>query len=160
MNVQQHLIDNNIATNLVHAINHLNSELLSTIEYNERLKELGATINIEDQLEAKYTYLYAIQNGLKGDININHSHLQAKQFIANHKWSFTKDDEGSDLVIDKKTGDERRKKGWKKIEAVKIAKEIGLANRAAIIQTFEKKLNMSKSGATTYFYIAKTEIEG
>jgi hypothetical protein len=46
------------------------------------------------------------------------------------------------------------RQGTKLEQAIEMYREFG-GDRAQLIELFEKKLNMSKQGATTYYYLAK-----
>lgn len=158
MNIEHHLP----AQNFYSAIAILNQETETIDEYKRRIHELtGEEIESTDLKEVKYTYLYFLQNAkTKDQIDLNLAHRDAKKFVERFEWSFDEENEQSDVKVDKKTGEVRKKKGWKKAEAVKIYQNMTEnETRHDIIQKFMDQLDMTKQGATTYWYIAKAEAE-
>ena len=91
---------------------------------------------------------------------------KAHEFIVEMSWAFAKKEE--DVKLDS-TGKPRAKKGAKQVMAYEVYCEIfnskkGISEpdaetRKEIIQAFQDDVNMSKAGATTYFYNMKKKYE-
>lgn len=156
----EHLTQHHIPQHYIRAVQNLNDNPCSTDEYKARLNQLGAEdFNASDD-EIRYTYMYAIQLGLQsGIVDVNIANDRARMFLKKNPWVAVQS-ATSDTIVDKNTGIVRKKKGWKKVAAIEIAKELGLEKRSEIIARFQSELDMSVPGATTYYYIAKKEIQG
>jgi len=150
----------------VKAIQYLNSrEDMKLEQYNNIVSELtDSTTSFENQRQAKYSFLYLVQNIIKKSNNTNvldtkmllsESTFQAKNYIQNNPWVFAQAE-----VVTKvdSNGKPKRKKGAKQIAALEIYKANINEDKKVIIQMFMDELDMSKAGATTYFYNAKKQV--
>jgi hypothetical protein len=125
----------------------------------------GHGINIADPRLTKYTFLYLIQDIIKTSFNTDNIDMtslilsssdKAEKFIAENPWVFAVPDE---VVKVDDAGKPKRKKGAKQEEALRIYKENISEGKPKIIELFMSELDMSKAGATTYFYNTKKKVE-
>lgn len=131
---------------------------LDEVEYRSRINQiLGVHVDISDTREAEYTYYYVIQNLVKNHISsitesnkdlYARSHRQACGFIGSHHYCFAQDsvDQNGDLAPRKQTKQEL---------AAQIFNDNKDSDKKIVIGLFMEKLNMSKAGATTYYYNLK-----
>jgi hypothetical protein len=150
----------------IRAIQYLGEkEDYTSEQYFSMIEELtGHGINIADPRQTKYSFLYIIQDIINTSFNTDaidlHSILltaqdKAKKFIAENPWVFAVVEET--IKVDN-TGKPKRKKGAKQEEALRIYKENISEGKQKIIELFMSELDMSKPGATTYFYNAKKKV--
>lgn len=83
---------------------------------------------------------------------------RAKLFVKDNPWHFAKKMEEVKLDAD---GKPKAKKGAKQVKAYEVYCRLVQedANRKTIIQAFQDEVNMTKAGATTYFYNMKKRYE-
>ena len=133
---------------------------LSVDRYNKELSNITDTpIQITDVHLARFTYLYTVQGIVQKSMTTDNIDLtevvtqaksNAKNYLAENPWVTA---EAEDVVKTDAAGNPKRKKGAKQEEAARIYKENkDTVDRKQIIEMFIKELDMSKSGATTYFY--------
>jgi len=168
MNPIKQIAEYGIPTNTYgSAIIHLNDrEDLSRTQYEKRIKELtGVVQEYTDDRDAKYCFLYLIQETIRKSYNtdkfnmpelLEYSTTRARNFVRDNPWHWAVAEE--EVQIDS-FGKPKRKKGAKQIEALRIYKENVDEGKPAIIDMFMSELDMSKSGATTYFYNMKKKVE-
>lgn len=151
----------------VSAIQYVNGrEDLTKEQYEANLSDLtGTSVSYDNKRIAKYTYLYFIQNAIKLSQNtdrgdavalLEKSNADAVHYIKNNKWVFAAEDnpDNAPAKVDS-NGKPKRKKGAKQEEAARIYQENKGKDKKDIIQKFMDELDMSKAGATTYFYNMK-----
>lgn len=141
---------------------HINATDLSEPTYRSNIEAiLGVKVEpFDTQLKAKMAYAYFTQNFLKkradGPINVEELYL-ASVAEANKKMTdepylfFTPSDLAGDTPRLDATGNEIKKKGWKRDEAERLFQEADDQTRAAMIKVFVEKLDMTTAGASTYF---------
>lgn len=134
---------------------------LDEVEYRSRIGTiLGISVDISDLRQLEYTYYYIVQNLVKNHKNsvdesndelYARSYKQACDFIGQHEWAFAVgqvDDNG-----------ERKPRNKTKQElALEIYQDNIDEGKKAIIDLFIKDLDMSKAGATTYFYNLRKKV--
>jgi len=128
------------------------------------MKITGHGINIADPRRTKYSFLYLIQGIIKESFNTDTIDVlsvlltaqdNAEKFITENPWHWAEPDE---IEKTDESGKPKRKKGAKQEEALRIYKENIEAGKAKIIELFMSELDMSKAGATTYFYNTKRKV--
>lgn len=148
------------------AIQYLNRrDDLEQSQYENMIKNIaGVERNFANHRDAKYTFLYLIQETIRKSFTtdqfnmedlFNNSFNQAMTFINENPWHWAEPDETQKVD---ESGKPKRKKGAKQEEAVRIYKENIDAGKAKIIELFMSELDMSKAGATTYFYNTKKKV--
>ena len=75
--------------------------------------------------------------------------IKTHAFNEQYSWTYAKPEE--EVKLDAQ-GKPKRKKGAKQEEAAQIYAELKGQDKKVIIERFMKDLDMSKAGATTYFY--------
>jgi len=156
------LQDSGIPTrSAVAAIQHISNRGRQTADYyNKSLSNLvDAPVQITDEHLARFTYLYTVQGIVDLSMNtdiidateVMHKAMSnAKKYLKENPWTVAEPDE---VVKTDAAGKPKRKKGAKQEEAGRIYNENkDTLDRKQIIEMFIKELDMSKSGATTYFY--------
>lgn len=131
-------------------------------ELNDLMGELAFDIDDEELL--RYTYLYVVQAVVRNHIlkgPIDYKQLMQKAFD-DAKVMVYRVNEG-DMSFVKATGEDdsgigrKASKGDMAVEIFNRLKENG--GKKAIIQAFMDELDMSKAGATTYYYATKKKVE-
>ena len=140
---------------------------LSRAEYERRIIELsGVQKEYIDDRDAKYCFLYLVQETFRKldstDIldmaeRLDYAIVKARTYIENNQWVWAVADDDDERVDS--DGKPKRKKGAKQVEALRIYKENVDCGKPVIIERFMNELDMSKSGATTYFYNMKKKVE-
>ncbi len=83
---------------------------------------------------------------------------KTQEFMAENPWVFAKPDVEDDDV-DQITNKPKFKKGKKQQRAVEIYRANADKDKQIIMELFQTELNMSKSGARTYYYNMKHKFE-
>lgn len=113
----------------------------------------------ETKIHNYYTLLYVVQEAIRHNNEnkplgprqlLTLAETRARDWIRTHKWVFAKPE--VEEKIDEFTGKPKMKKGKKRELALEIYKKNRDKDKKEIIELFQKELDMSKSGATTYFY--------
>ena len=149
------------------AIQYMNDRSdLEQSQYENMIKNLtGVERKFDNHRDAKYTVLYLIQETIRKSNSTNKFNMseildfayeRAKSFIASNPWHWAEPEEVQKVDSN---GKPKRKKGAKQEEALRIYKENVDAGKAKIIELFMSELDMSKAGATTYFYNTKKKVE-
>lgn len=116
-----------------------------------------------DDRQTKYTFLYLVQEAIRASDNTDKLDMlelhdlafqKAKNYIASNPWVWAQPEDAERLDED---GKPKRKKGAKQEEAARIYNESKADGKAKIIERFMAELDMSKAGATTYFYNMKKQ---
>ena len=148
---------------------HCNQTELVEPQYRRLLEQL---IDRElppflDDLTAKLSYAYFCQEYVRWSAGLSDVVLsedvyprateRAKTLIVRCPWMFSTDDDGTPNSTSSAAGSGGKKKGWKKIAALAIYKELYDADnakktKAQIMERYMSELDMSKVGATSYFY--------
>jgi len=138
---------------------------LDQSQYEGMIKNIvGVDHKFTNQRDAKYTLLYLIQEIIRKSYSTDtfnmgelftKSFVRAKTFINDNPWHWA---EPEDVEKVDAGGKPKRKKGAKQEEALRIYKENVDAGKAKIIELFMSELDMSKAGATTYFYNTKKKV--
>lgn len=150
------------------AIKHLNSFADKTLEqYKSAITDLtGIAYSTDDFRQTKYTYLYLVQELVRAHTKsipispedvLECASTKAASFISGNSYVFA---EPEDVYTDG-DGIPKRKKGTKQDEALRIYKEHmndGKEAKATIISLYQTELDMTKAGATTYFYSTRKKI--
>lgn len=132
-------------------------------ELEQLLGDCVTTFNAKDDEELKYTYLYVVQNliaGMQRSEKMDFAQLlQISHKAAKH--TIYRLTEGDMSFVrakseDVEKGPEKRSKGEQAIDLFTTLKPKG---KKAIIEAFMKELDMSKQGATTYYYTTKKKVE-
>ena len=161
-----------IPLSYVRAIQEINDAGIQDREfYTIGLSEMaGTAININDDREARLTYLYFVQEVLKNQKN----DVSVKDLLASAKEKaqlFIKDPNSPDVTLRPQygsatpkldcLGQPKRKKGAKQEQAVEVYKaNMNSKTKAEIIELFMSEVGMSKAGATTYYYNIKKLVSG
>jgi len=158
----EQLQDSGIPTrSAVAAIQYLGArENLTPDQYTRALSNLvDMPVLINDDKLVRYVYLYTVQGLINKSLttdNIDVTEVfsvattNAKNYIAKNPWVLA---EAEEVVRTDAAGKPKRKKGAKQEAAAVIYKENkDTLDRKQIIELFIEELDMSKSGATTYFY--------
>lgn len=148
------------------AIQHMGEEYdeLSLEATYEMIKNLTGKTPMfirKDDLEvfAHYVLLYTVQESIRlthtndivtGDMVLPIAVTKAEKFIEENPWVFAKPDE--EETIDPSTGKAKMKKGKKQELAQELYEKHRGEAKEVIIQVFQDELDMSKSGARTYYY--------
>ncbi len=149
------------------AIVHMNENgWLEQSQYESLIKTIsGISVTFDNQLDARCTCLYLIQESIRKSENTDVFDMQemlelatelANKFIRENPWHWATADEPKSYDSN---GNVRKKKGAKQINALRIYNENIGADKQTIIKLFMSELDMSKSGATTYFYNVKKRME-
>lgn len=101
---------------------------------------------IQESIRASFT-----QSEVFGEDILPIAITKAKQYMAENAWAFVKPEEPEE-IINPLTGKAKMKKGKKQELANEIYKEHRGEAKEVIIELFQKELDMSKSGARTYYY--------
>lgn len=149
----------------IRAIQYLGEkEDYSTDQYRSMIKELIGFDLVTDERQTKYTFLYLIQDIIKELYNTDKldneglflsAQTKALFFIRDNPWTFAQPEETIKVDVE---GKPKRKKGAKQEEAMRIYKENIDEGKKAVIELFMSELDMSKAGATTYFYNTKKKV--
>lgn len=153
-------------TSYMHAIRHMGEEYtdMSVEATHEMIKNLTGKTPLfirKDDLDifSHYVLLYIVQEAIR----YSHDHKQvmgddvlpiavekAEKFIKENPWVFAKPEE--EEVIDPTTGKAKMKKGKKQELAIELYEQHRGEDKEVIMEVFQKELDMSKSGARTYYY--------
>jgi hypothetical protein len=150
------------------AIRHLNDrDPFIKCEYERLIHVLtGVQRTYTDQRDARYCFLYLIQETIRKSDNTDrfdmptlliYAEERAYKFIKENPWHWAVVEE--EVKLDS-SGKPKRKKGAKQVEALRIYNENIFAGKKAIIELFMSELDMSKAGATTYFYNTRKQVGG
>jgi len=106
------------------------------------------------RIQVAYVIQEAVQRHVDGfdvdaDNVFNAATVKAEKFVAENGWVFAKPD--VEIKLDA-AGKPKRKKGAKQEAAADIYNEMKGGDKKDIIARFMDELDMSKAGATTYFY--------
>lgn len=82
---------------------------------------------------------------------------KSKEFFKKNPWAFAKPEE--EQKVDELTGKPKMKKGKKQELAIEIYKENRDKDKEEIMALFQEQLDMSKSGARTYYYNMRKKFE-
>lgn len=147
----------NITTDsYIKAVQELNAESLTDVEYLDRIEELvGGTVDLKGA-SPKYTYMYFVENVIKNGENywLNDSIERARKFVDKYDWAMKKETPQQNEETIVKTG----KKGAKKIQAIKLYNERKNEemSRKQWIELLISEIGLTKAGASTYFHNLKT----
>jgi len=150
------------------AIQYLNRRSdLEQSQYENMIETLtGFGNDFPDHRIAKYTFLYLIQETIRESNNTDKfdmgklltlSFNRAEKFIKENPWHWAQPDE---VVKVDDAGKPKRKKGAKQEMALELYKEYIEEGKPKVIDMFMSELDMSKAGATTYFYNTKKKVNG
>lgn len=165
----QKIADRGIPTSsYVAAIRHLNdSGDLARDQYVSIMSDLvGQKVSVGDDRITKYTFLYLIQETIRKSFNtdvmnmaelLELAHRRAVTFIKENAFVFA---EPEDTITVDSDGKPKQKKGAKQEGAATIYQENISKGKATVIGLFMSELDMSKAGATTYFYNMKKQFGG
>ena len=145
------------------AIQYLNDRSdLEQSQYEGMIKDVtGVEQKFNDHRDAKYTFLYLVQETIRKststdifdmDALLEYAFTRAQKFIKENPWHWAEPEEEQKVDA---SGKPKRKKGAKQEEAARIYNENKADGKKAIIDLFMSELDMSKAGATTYFYNMK-----
>lgn len=160
-----------------------NSAVAAIQAYNDRARDghfnygnvlnslIGQDVEVMDDPHARvqvgYVIQVAIERNLAGEdvtpLEIYEDATgRAKVYVAENPWVFAVKEEEVKLDAN---GKPKRKKGAKQEEAARIFQEMVEGNdpadvRKDIIAAFMEQLDMSKAGATTYFYNMRKKFGG
>ena len=135
-------------------------------EYERLICELtGIQRTYVDHREARYSFLYLIQETLRkwestdkfdmGEMLIYAEKCAQTLFVEQaYHWA-----EPDEEVKTDSSGKPKRKKGAKQIDALRIYNENVEDGKQAIVDMLMSELDMSKAGATTYYYNMKKKVE-
>lgn len=162
----------NIPTNsVIRAVQDFNeryNEGFSTEQFEQIVQNiLGRKYNLMPKSEyARIQAGYVVQEavtrhvggfGVDADDVFDVATQKAEKLIAEMPWVFAKPEE--EVKLDA-AGKPKRKKGAKQEAAAEIYKEMKGGDKKDIIERFMKDLDMSKAGATTYFYNMRKKFGG
>ncbi len=157
----------------VAAIQYLSDkqETMTPAHYQSLLEEfVGEQVHtkltgVDADRQLKYTLLYFVQETIRKSFStdkINPIEIlgtasdKAKKFIVENPWTFATGE--SDVPKVDSNGNAKRKKGAKQEEAARIYIENKAKGKKTVIEMFMSELDMSKAGATTYFYNMKKQL--
>jgi len=149
------------------AIRYLNDRPdLIKCEYERLVETLtGVRRQYEDLREARYAFLYLVQETIRKSDNtdkfdmaemLEYAEKCAHKLFLEQSWHWAVCEEE---VKTDSSGKPKRKKGAKQVEALRIYNENVDEGKAKIVELFMSELDMSKAGATTYFYNMKKKAE-
>jgi hypothetical protein len=135
-------------------------------EYENLIHTLtGVRRQYKDHRDARYSFLYLVQETIrkwestdKFDMEemLIYAEKCAQKLFTEQAYHWAEPDE--EVKTDSK-GNPKRKKGAKQVEALRIYNENVADGKSKIIELFMSELDMSKAGATTYFYNMKKKAE-
>jgi hypothetical protein len=91
------------------------------------------------------------------DLTFSSALVKANTLFTKNTWMWATKEPEPDQYNE--NGTLKLKKGWKKDRAIEIFKTNPKATKAEIIKMYEKELDMTASGAQTYYYNSKHHIE-
>ena len=160
--LQKHKIPTESAVKAIKYMNHHSEEL----NFKTLLVDMTGHSQEYSDRDTKYTFMYAVQEVLYASNTTNvfnmedivkTAHTKAINFIKNNPWTFAAPDQSS--TPSSVSGKPKRKKGAKQTAALEIYGRLkDTKTKQEIIQIFIDDLDMSKSGATTYFYNVKKKL--
>lgn len=166
--VVDHLTKQNIPSFSVSGvITELGQQELSLNQTLEQIESItDVKPDISDIHEARLMYLYLIQDGLRlfkeGAMTIDTKWMldttlnKAQKFKAKNAYVFATEEEGTTVPVKLNAkGEVKHKKGWKQTRAIELLKANPNMEKKDLIQLFITELDMTLSGATTYFYMSK-----
>lgn len=139
---------------------------LTKDEYENHIYTLtGVRRQYKDFRDARYSFLYLIQETIRkwestdkfdmGEMLIYAEKCAQTLFVEQaYHWA-----EPDEEVKTDSSGKPKRKKGAKQIDALRIYNENVEDGKQAIVDMFMSELDMSKAGATTYYYNMKKKVE-
>lgn len=147
------------------AIQYLsNTEDFTTSQYSQMIEKISGKQFSADPRTTKYSFLYLIQDTIKTSFTTDSFNMEkilhnasekALTFIAENSWHWAEPEEN--IKVDG-TGKQKRKKGAKQEQALHIYKDNISKGKKDVIELFMSELDMSKAGATTYFYNTRKKV--
>lgn len=150
----------------IQTLNHREPTPLPTEVYEKRIESLTGKkgIQISDKY-ARTIFLYLVQETIRVSYNsdvfdmntlFSLSVNRAVKFVDQHPYLYEKKEKDEQPKLNAH-GKPKRKKGAKKEEACRIYRENKDKSKKEIMELFMKQLDMSKAGASTYYYNCKKE---
>lgn len=153
----------------IHAGVYCNQTEYPQEKYEQFLSVLmDKPIQCENHIMSRLTYAYFCQDMVK--ISKQHeikqeeveptfisAKIKAEILFTKNPWMWATKDPEPDQYNE--NGTLKLKKGWKKDRALEIFKNNPNATKKEIIKMYEKELDMTSSGAQTYYYNSKQQAE-